>query len=285
MYHFPIGVILESFCTTRSEAIRKAAAIGAKGIQMYATSGENAPENLNTAARRALLDEVKGEGLVFSALCGDLGKGFGNAELNPQLIEKSKRIVDLAKELETDIVTTHIGVVPMDKNHDRYKIMQDACAELAAYADSVGAHFAVETGPEPSAVLKEFLDSLHSTGVAVNLDPANLCMVTGDDPVQAVYNLRNYIVHTHAKDGIRLREGNPEYIYQVVHPIPAEFEGVHFFEEVPLGTGSVKFPAYLKALEDIGYRGFLTIEREVGNQPEKDIRTAVDFLTKTIEEN
>ena len=285
MYHFPIGVILESFCTTRSEAIRKAVAIGAKGIQMYATSGENAPENLNTAARRALLDEVKGEGLVFSALCGDLGKGFGNAELNPQLIEKSKRIVDLAKELETDIVTTHIGVVPMDKNHDRYKIMQDACAELAAYADSVGAHFAVETGPEPSAVLKEFLDSLHSTGVAVNLDPANLCMVTGDDPVQAVYNLRNYIVHTHAKDGIRLREGNPEYIYQVVHPIPAEFEGVHFFEEVPLGTGSVKFPAYLKALEDIGYRGFLTIEREVGNQPEKDIRTAVDFLTKTIEEN
>ena len=285
MYHFPIGVILESFCTTRSESIRKAAAIGAKGIQMYATSGENAPENLNTAARRALLDEVKGEGLVFSALCGDLGKGFGNAELNPQLIEKSKRIVDLAKELETDIVTTHIGVVPMDKNHDRYKIMQDACAELAAYADSVGAHFAVETGPEPSAVLKEFLDSLHSTGVAVNLDPANLCMVTGDDPVQAVYNLRNYIVHTHAKDGIRLREGNPEYIYQVVHPIPAEFEGVHFFEEVPLGTGSVKFPAYLKALEDIGYRGFLTIEREVGNQPEKDIRTAVDFLTKTIEEN
>ncbi len=285
MYHFPIGVILESFCTTRSEAIRKAAAIGAKGIQMYATSGENAPENLNTAARRALLDEVKGEGLVFSALCGDLGKGFGNAELNPQLIEKSKRIVDLAKELETDIVTTHIGVVPMDKNHDRYKIMQDACAELAAYADSVGAHFAVETGPEPSAVLKEFLDSLHSTGVAVNLDPANLCMVTGDDPVQAVYNLRNYIVHTHAKDGIRLREGNPEYIYQVVHPIPAEFEGVHFFEEVPLGTGSVKFPAYLKALEDIGYRGFLTIEREVGNQPEKDICTAVDFLTKTIEEN
>ena len=285
MYHFPIGVILESFCTTRSEAIRKAAAIGAKGIQMYATSGENAPENLNTAARRALLDEVKGEGLVFSALCGDLGKGFGNAELNPQLIEKSKRIVDLAKELETDIVTTHIGVVPADKNHDRYKIMQDACAELAAYADSVGAHFAVETGPEPSAVLKEFLDSLHSTGVAVNLDPANLCMVTGDDPVQAVYNLRNYIVHTHAKDGIRLREGNPEYIYQVVHPIPAEFEGVQFFEEVPLGTGSVKFPAYLKALEDIGYRGFLTIEREVGNQPEKDIRTAVDFLTKTIEEN
>jgi len=282
MYNFPIGVILESFRTDRTTAIKKAAAIGAKGIQMYATSGENAPENLNAAVRKALLSEVKGEGLVFSALCGDLGKGFGNPELNPTLIEKSKRIVDLAKELETDIVTTHIGVVPADPNHDRYKIMQDACFELASYADSVGAHFAVETGPETSAVLKQFLDSLNSTGVAVNLDPANLCMVTADDPVQAVYNLQKYIVHTHAKDGNQLAVGNPEYIYHAVHPVPENFGNIRYFEEVPLGTGSVPFPAYLKALEDIGYKGFLTIEREVGNDPEADIRTAVNFLNNTI---
>ena len=129
MYQFPIGVILESFRVDRSSAIQKAAAMGANGIQMYATKGENSPENLNAADRRALLDEVKSYGMVFSALCGDLGRGFGNAELNPELIEKSKRIVDLAKDLETDIVTTHIGVVPNDKNHPRYRIMQEACGE------------------------------------------------------------------------------------------------------------------------------------------------------------
>ena len=27
-------------------------------------------------------------------------------------------------------------------------------------------------------------------------------MVTGDDPVQAVYNLKDYIVHTHVNDGV-----------------------------------------------------------------------------------
>ena len=285
MYQFPIGVILESFRLDRSAAIAKAAALGAKGIQMYATAGENAPEALNAQARHNLLNEVKSEGMVFSALCGDLGHGFGNQERNPQLIEKSKRIIDMAKELETDIVTTHIGVVPSDKNHDRYKIMQEACFELATYADSLNAHFAIETGPETSAVLKEFLDSLNSTGVAVNLDPANLRMVTNDDPVQAVYNLRRYIVHTHAKDGNRLFATNPEYIYRVVHPVPQELEGKKFFEEVPLGTGSVDFPAYLKALEDIGYRGFLTIEREVGANPEADIRTAFDYLTEVIANN
>ena len=282
MYNFPIGVILESFRTDRSTAIKKAAAIGAKGIQMYATSGENAPENLSAQARKDLLNEVKGEGLVFSALCGDLGKGFGNKDLNPALIEKSKRIVDLAKELETDIVTTHIGVVPSDANHDRYKIMQEACFELASYADSVGAHFAVETGPETSAVLKQSLDSLNSTGVAVNLDPANLCMGTADDPVQAVYNLQKYIVHTHAKDGVMLHRGNPEYIYGVVHPVPEEFQGIQYFAEVPLGQGNVHFDTYLAALDEIGYKGFLTIERECGNSPEADIRLAVEHLNAVM---
>ncbi len=285
MFNFPIGVILESFKTDRSTAIKKASALGAKGIQMYATKGENSPENLNAAARRALLDEVKSSGLIFSALCGDLGMGFGHAELNSGLIEKSKRIVDLAKELETDIVTTHIGVVPEDKNHDRYKIMQEACFELASYADSVNAHFAIETGPETSAVLKGFLDSLGSTGVAVNLDPANLMMVTGDDPVCAVHNLKKYIVHTHAKDGRMLIRTNPEYIYRVVHPVPEDFGGKKYYEELPLGTGSVDFKNYLKALEEIGYRGFLTIEREVGENPEADILTAKNYLDKIIKEN
>ena len=285
MRKFDIGVIVDSFRLPTKEAIVRAAQIGAQGLQMYCTKGENAPENLTKEKRIELLDFVKSNGLKFSAICGDLGMGFGNPEKNPELIEKSKRIMELAKELETDIVTTHIGVVPQDANHERYKIMQAACHELAEYADSLDAHFAIETGPETSATLKTFLDSLGSKGVAVNLDPANLVMVTGDDPVQAVYNLKDYIVHTHAKDGIKLKDGDPECIYRVVHPVPEEYSQGGFFEEVPLGTGSVPFAAYLKALEDIGYNGFLTIEREVGDNPAADILTAVNYLKKVMEEN
>ena len=285
MYDFPIGVILESFKTNRAAAIEKAAKMGANGIQMYATEGENSPENLSKSDRAELKREIENHNMVFSALCGDLGKGFGNKELNPSLIEKSKRIVELAKDLGTDIVTTHIGVVPEDKSHERYKVMQEACFELSHFADSMEAHFAIETGPERAVVLKGFLDDLSSKGVAVNLDPANFKMVTGVDPVQAVYTLKDYIVHTHAKDGNRLKIGNPEFIYKAVHPVPQGFDDVQYFEEVPLGTGSVDFVNYLKALEDIGYKGFLTIEREVGNTPEADIRTAYDFLKKIISEN
>lgn len=279
MYKFPIGVMLDSFRLDTVEAIKKAAELGAHGLQMYATSGEFAPENMSAQKRRELLDIVKSHGLVFSALCGDLGQGFGNAEKNPHLIEKSKRIMNLAKDLETDIVTTHIGVVPRDKNHPRYKIMQEACGELCEYADSLNAHFAIETGPETSLVLKEFLDSLHSRGVAVNLDPANLVMVTGDDPVGAVYNLKDYIVHTHAKDGIKLMDSDPEVIYRVIEDVIQEGEA---FREMPLGEGNVPFQKYLEALEDIGYKGFLTIEREVGANPAADIAKAIEFLNKQI---
>ena len=280
MKQFPIGIIINSFRTDIPTAVKKAAECGAQGIQVYATSGEMSPDVLVGAKRKEFLDLVKSNGLVISALCGDLGGGgFIHADKNRERVDFSKKILDLAKELETDVVTTHIGVVPEDPNHDRYKIMQEACHELAEYADSIDAHFAVETGPETSAVLKGFLDSLDSTGVGVNLDPANLVMVTGDDPVQAVHNLKKYIVHTHAKDGKQIFYRDPEIVYGIKKDVIVTDDS---FIEVPLGEGSVPFPAYLKALEDIGYNGFLTIEREVGDDPEKDIRAAVDFLKNSM---
>ena len=281
MSDFSIGIILDSFRKPIPEALSIARQLGAQGVQVYATCGDMAPENLTGQRRRDFLQLVKDNGLRISALCGDLGRGFGNPELNPELIRRSKLILEMAKELETDVVTTHIGVVPGDRKHPRYAVMQDACGELAAYADSLNAHFAIETGPETSATLRAFLDGLHSTGVAVNLDPANLVMVTGDDPVQAVHNLAPYIVHTHAKDGVRISCVDPEIIYGITNG-ESDPGGKPAFEEVPLGKGSVPYDAYLNALREIGYHGFLTIEREVGSNPTADIELAVNFLKERI---
>ncbi len=284
MYQFPIGVVVESFRKEIHEAIKEASKLGLQGIQMYATHGEFAPESFTAERRRELLQFAKDNGVKFSAICGDFGHGFMTVESNKIYVERSKRVVDLALEMETDIITTHIGVVPSDKNCERYKIMQEACASLAEYADKMNAHFAVETGPETGETLGAFLDSLGSRGVGVNLDPANLVMVTGDDPVKAVYRLKDYIVHTHAKDGIKLQDLDPEIIYSVI-PMPEDMENITAFRELPLGQGGVDFPAYLKALEDIGYKGFLTIEREAGDDPAHDIGLAASFLRKIMKEN
>lgn len=279
MNNFKIGIIADWLRLPFRESMEKCAQLGADGVQLYAVEGEMAPENMTAASIAEKNEIIRSNGLVVSALCGDLGgHGFAVAADNPAKIEKSKRIVDLALEMGTNIVTTHIGVVPAEKN-DTYKVMQQACHELAEYADGCGAHFAIETGPEPAARLRAFLDELGSRGVAVNLDPANLVMVTDDDPVQAVYTLKDYIVHTHAKDGVLIKKTDPKVIYDFfAEGGIGDLRLEEYFKEMPLGQGRVDFDGYLKALSDIGYHGFLTIEREVKEDPAADIALAVDFL-------
>jgi sugar phosphate isomerase/epimerase len=66
-------------------------------------------------------------------------------------------------------------------------------------------------------------------------------------------------LHVHAKDGVRdLAQGR----------------GV----EVPLGRGSVDFPSLLGALEEKGYRGYFTIERENAEDPQAEVGQAVQYL-------
>ena len=279
-----IGAMVESFRLGFRAGVEKAAELGIEGIQAYATYGELAPETMTPDKIRETLDIVKSNGLVFSALCGDFGHGFMNAEDNKIYVEKSKRVLDLAKKLECNVVTTHIGTVPDEENETR-ETMRIACRELAEYADSVEAAFAVETGPEPGKLLGEFLDSLGAGGVRVNFDPANLVMCVDDRPENALKYLGKYVVHTHAKDGIMLKKKVDEAleIGEEAKEHQALLEMGHKYLELPLGEGDVNFDVYLPALAATGFNGFLTIEREVGGQPEKDIALAVNFLREKIE--
>lgn len=278
-----IGVMVESFRLGFKDGVKKASEVGAAGIQAYATYGELAPENMTEDKVKETLDIVKSNGLVFSALCGDFGHGFMNAEENKIYVEKSKRVLDLAKKLECNVVTTHIGTVPEEECETK-EIMRKACRELAEYADSMDAAFAVETGPETGKTLGEFLDSLGAGGVRVNFDPANLVMCVDDRPENALKYLGKYVVHTHAKDGIMLKKKVEEAITigEEAKEHKALLEMGHKYLELPLGEGDVNFDVYLPALAATGFNGFLTIEREVGDSPERDIALAVEFLREKI---
>jgi sugar phosphate isomerase/epimerase len=108
-------------------------------------------------------------------------------------------------------------------------------------------------------------------------------MVQNDDPVKAVYALKDFIVHTHAKDGVQYKPCDPVKVYNAF--AEGGVEGLNIgelFNELPLGEGSVDWDRYLAALSEVGYDGYLTIEREVGANPEADIRTAVNFLKGKI---
>ena len=69
MYPFSIGVILDSFRTDIATALDKAQAVGAQGLQVYATKGEMSPEEMSAAKRLEFKKAVADHGLVISALC------------------------------------------------------------------------------------------------------------------------------------------------------------------------------------------------------------------------
>ena len=160
--------------------------------------------------------------------------------------------------------------------------MVQALKELVAYGKEKNILVTLEDfdGPvQPFARMYQLLWFMENVpGLKFTLDTGNFAY-SDEDAVQAYEVLKDYIVHTHAKDGRRNYYRAPEEVYGLVE---AEMLASPSFTELPLGTGNVDFAAYLKALDEIGYHGFLTVEREVGDTPEKDIRTAVEFLQKLI---
>ena len=256
-----VGVMIESFQMGVEDGIRKAAEIGADGFQIYCidrVGGESGigPRTMDSSARREFKAFVADTGLVISALCADRGLGFLDPKTNKDVVERSKECVDFAVDLGTNVLTTHVGTIPEDESRPEWKIGIEALTELSSYAESRGVLFASETGPESAETMKRFLDKIPTKAIRVNYDPANLIM-WGFEHLGGVDVLKDYIVHTHAKDGV-LTDGKPQ--------------------EVPLGEGSVDFPEYLARLDAAGYDGFLTIEREVGDDPVSDIVRAVQFL-------
>jgi sugar phosphate isomerase/epimerase len=253
-----IGVIIDSFRLGVKGGIRKAASLGVDGFQIWATSGEMAPENLTQTGRHDFLHFVESQGLEVSALCGHLRKAsFSREEGLEERIDRTKQIFDLAHDLRVPVVTTHVGLITQEADAPDQRRLRDALTELGQYGEKRGVALGAETGPEDARVMAEVFRSLPTEGIRANYDPANLLM-HGFDEVQGVRDLDDLIIHTHAKDGIRDAEGKGH--------------------EVPLGEGGVRWEEYLGALEDIRYDGFLTIEREVGDDPVGDITAAVAFL-------
>jgi len=274
-----LGVITDCFKRNTEEAIRLAAKLGLSGVQIYATTGDFSPETLSDKdieKYNALLRET---GLVVSALCADMGgHGFEIAKDNPERVEKTNRICDLAVKLGAKVMTTHIGVIPSDDTCEQYKAMLDALTACGNYAKSRGVTLAIETGPEPAPVLSRFVNAA-GDGVGVNLDPANFVMVTGQDPAEAVRLLGKKIVHTHLKDGKMLKKTDPKIIYN--HFAEGGIEALNvadYFIETPVGEGDVNWSEYIAALREVGYDGFLTIERETGSDPSADIIKAASFI-------
>jgi len=257
-----IGIFADNLRLPLREGIAKTAELGLSSFQMYTTSGEAfvsgevTPDTMSAAQRREFCRFYEGLGLTLSATCAEsFNTGFVIPERNEVMIPRMYAQIDLAVDLGASIVTTHIGTIPAEHNAV-WHILLDAMNRVGCYAERHGVVLAAETGHSSGPVTREFIDSLDTLGIRINFDPANLVML-GFDLDEALTALMPYIVHTHAKDGVR--NGGQ-------------------YHETPLGQGEVPWSHYIACLKAGAYDGAYTIEREVGADPLADIIAAIDFL-------
>ncbi len=86
------------------------------------------------------------------------------------------------------------------------------------------------------------------------------------DPIEALKKVGRYVRSIHCKDGKWAPEGQ---------------RGIAWGQEVTLGDGDVGIRNYLQTLQDLGYDGPLTIEREIPQDRDRqkaDIGQAVQLL-------
>ncbi len=271
-----IACKLNNLKMDRYEAMELVAGWGVGGVHLSAT-GPFAPENLDKAARKALVEHVHGLGLEISAImCWGGQVDLCEEEDWEKNVAWGKRLLELAADLECGIWGAHVGIMPWETGKPEWERMVRAMEQFAEHGKKVGAVIAIETGPEPPIVVKRLIETVGSEHIRVNYDPANLviwpsllAIRRGEEydkefalehyqPVEGAKVLGPYVAHTHAKDALVHEDGK--------------------YQEVPLGTGWIDWPRYTANLAEAGYEGYFAIEREVGDDPVGDIKGAVDFL-------
>jgi sugar phosphate isomerase/epimerase len=259
MNRLSLGIRLESLGLPLRQALTEANRLGVAGVQVDA-AGDLAPSNLSQTGRRDFRNLLRSHNLELTAVGCPLRHGLDHAENLQRRIEHIKTVLTLAYDLGPRRVVVEVGPVPDEKDADRTRLMTEALADLGRHGDRTGTVLAVETGLESGETLAKFLDRFDTGGLGVNLDPANLLM-HGFAPFEAARALGRRIVHVHAKNA---RRSGPSRAGQ----------------EVPVGAGDIDWLEFLAVLEEIEYRGWLTIERESGDNRLADIAAGVTFLRR-----
>jgi sugar phosphate isomerase/epimerase len=191
--------------------------------------------------------------------------GFGNPATRAERLERFKWALDRTRALGLTDVMLHAGFLPEPGHSDR-KPFLDTLAKVSQLAKEKGITVAFETGQETADLLRRTLDDLQCPNLKINFDPANMILYDMGDPIRAVEILGPDIRSVHVKDANRTKVAGT------------------WGEEVPLGQGQVNIQKFVQTLKNVGFKGALCIEREVGNQEQRiaDIAHGIRVLKECL---
>lgn len=253
-----IGVI-SSLGSDPGMALRTVRDLGLSHAQISYSPAWNTPDGIEQV--RAASQET---GIALTTLfCGfegerydDIATVLATVGLVPPATRESRlrdieRISKCAQALEIKRVAAHIGFIPEESGHEHYSALVQAVRGVCQSLHLRGQAFSLETGQETAQTLKRFIEEVGATNLRVNFDPANMILYANDEPIAATQVLGPWIDGVHCKDGFPPTEPG------------------HFGREVPFGEGAVDVPRWLRALLGTGFRGPLTIEREIHGEEQR----------------
>lgn len=243
------------------ESIDRAARLGAKGLAFDAI-GELAPDRLSETGRREIRKALESRGLALIAVGLPTRRGLDTLDQLEDRLRRADRAFSMAYELRSPLVTVQAGAVPPESEAERLGAFRVAIGELDRLAANRGVIVALELGGDDPVRLAGFLRQFQSPHLAVSVDPGAQ-LGSGGDPAVALTELNDLVAHAYAGDlGPAVRR-------------PVNHRDWGF------APGALDWEAYLGALEEIRYRGFLTVWPAAGADPDAAFK-AVVRLTETL---
>jgi sugar phosphate isomerase/epimerase len=261
MSKLKIGICLESLGLPLRRALQEAERLGVAGVQIDAV-GDLAPDRLSQTGRREFRHLLRAHNLELTALNCPLRRGLDVAEKQEARIEHIQKVMTLSFDLGPRIVLVEAGRVPENAEDPRSGLLTEALRALGQYGDRTGTTLALETGQEAGDVLRRFLERFDTGSLGVNFDPANL-LIHGFNVYESARALHGRMVHSHATDA---RQAGSSRAAQLV----------------PLGHGDIDWLLLVSVLEEIGYRGWLTVKRDEGTNRLAEVAAGVGFLRRLV---
>jgi sugar phosphate isomerase/epimerase len=259
MTRFNLGVVVESTGLPLRSAVEQAAKWGVEGVQADGV-GPLSAHNLSDTGRREFRNLLKSFNLELSAIGCPIRRGLDVADELDRRIDTLQKTMQLAYDLGAKKIVVPCPKLPTDPLSPAALTLRESLTALTRFGDRVGCLVCLEAGLDDGPKLREYLKTFDTGSLAVNFDPANF-LVNGHDPLASAVALAGVIAHTHARDARRSSVGSGP-------------------EEVAVGAGDIEWMAYVATLESIDYRGYLTVERTVGDNRLNDVAASVRFLRR-----
>jgi len=235
--------------------------LGVPTIQLHAPQKET--RTADNAKR--FLERLEGFGIRITAVFGGFaGESYADIPTVTRTVglvppatraertKEMKEIADFARLLEVDVVALHLGFVPHDAADPLYREVLAVTRDISDHCKSQRQALHLETGQESADSLLRFIGDVERDNLFVNFDPANMILYGSGEPIEALEKVGRYVRSVHCKDA--KWAANP---------------GQEWGTDVSLGEGDVGMEIYLRTLDKLGYRGPLTIEREIPQEPQR----------------